>query len=289
MRRSILALFLAGSATASAPPVSSPPRGGDEAEKIARLEGLLGKLVYDKEKNPAGLVKAWYCVPAAGHKGAGCHCGACARQALLEEYRNDRREKQFEQELPAILKRLESPAERIVLFYGEKIVIGQKKRQGILLVGDLLGLGEEEVRSALEDYLPACLKSWEEGMTFKEEENEMDLDAYAPATREIARTSLVNLHARSVQLGKIAGKSRKVSEGYRQAVVRSYLDSLRLFSAQHAREEVIYEKNEENTLQKEIVFCLRLAKKVIQGNLKKAGLEHRVVNKETHEYALDGF
>ncbi len=86
---------------------SSPPslsttfeeaKRGDEARKLEFLDQFLGKLVYDKDRNPAGFIKAWYYVPATSHKGAGCHCGACAREVLKEECQRDVREMSIENE-----------------------------------------------------------------------------------------------------------------------------------------------------------------------------------------------
>jgi len=262
---------------------------GDEAKKLAYLDQLLGKLVWDKEKNPAGCVKAWYYMAGTDHKDAGCHCGKCAQAALKEEFKRDGRENYFDKEMPALLKAMESPAGRIFPFYRETAPMAQKKNQGIILVGDLFGLqDQEELSSTMEDYLLPYLKHHEQGMAFKDGDNELELNPAIPILRDIAHMSLLNMYSRAGQIEKIAAKARKVSDGFRQAVVKNYLDSLKLYLRQFKKELKIFDDNNENTLQKEIVDFLTFMKDLVFKNLKKAGLEHKEVNKETFEFSLEG-
>ncbi len=61
MWRSWIGLLLAGCAVSPSPAPSGAfeeARRGDEARKLEFLDQLLGRLVYDKEKNPAGYLKA---------------------------------------------------------------------------------------------------------------------------------------------------------------------------------------------------------------------------------------
>ncbi len=255
---------------------------GDEAKKLAFLDQELGKLVFDKEKNPKGCVKAWYYMANANQK-------AKAEAAMREDYKKDGREKSCEKEVTALLKSLESPSSRILPFYREEAPIARRKHQGILLVGDVLGLQDEsEFRSTLDDYILSYLKSREEGMVFKDGDNEYELNVYAPATTEIAHTSLINLHARSVQIQKIAGKSRNASDNFRRAVVRDYLDSHKLYHHQLRRQQKIFDDNNQNDMQKEIVDFLTFARDMIHKNMKKAGVEHKMVDKDAFEYSLEG-
>lgn len=212
------------------------------------------------------------------------------RRPLGRSTGKDGREKSFEKDLPAILKALDSLAGRLTPFYREGAPIGHKMYQGILLVGDLFSLtNEEELRSALEDFLLTYVKDREEGIVFKDGDEKYEL-IDDPVLKEIAHTSLINLHARSVQIEKIAAKTRKVSTEYRQAVVGNYLESYRLFSKHYVKWKEIYDGNIEGLpIVGEIVLFLKYVRCSLHGNLKKVGLEHREVNKETHEYALDGF
>ena len=54
-----------------------------------------------------------------------------------------------------------------------------------------------------------------------------------------------------------------------------------------AHEKKVYDDNNENTLQKEIVDFMDVCFKTNQKRLEGAGLKHKLVNKETHEYSLE--
>jgi len=256
---------------------------GDEAKKMAFLDQELGKLVFDKEKNPTGFVKAWFYVANPEHK-------AKAEEVMKEEFKKDGREKFYEKEAPAILKSLECPSSRILPFYRETAPMAQRKCQGYLLVGNLFDLRDEaEYRSLMDDYLLTYLRSREEGLKFKDaEDNEQELNPAIPILRDIAHASLLNLYARSVQMAKIAGKARTVSDAFRKAVVQNYLASHQLFLRQFKKELKIWDDNNENTLQKEIVDFLTFMRDLIYKELKKAGVAHKEINKDTFEYALEG-
>ncbi len=127
-------------------------------------------------------------------------------------------------------------------------------------------------------------------MVFKDGDDEYELVLIIPDLKEVAQTSLINLLARSEQIEKIASRDRMATVEYKQAVVGNYLESYRLFSKQYANWKELYDGgNWQGGLVKEIMDFLVFVKKYIHGKLKKVGLEHREVNRETHEYALDGF
>ncbi len=64
--------------------------------------------------------------------------------------------------------------------------------------------------------------------------------------------------------------------------------SHKLFLRQFAKEQKIFDDNNENTLQKEIVDFLGFMKDLVYKNLKKAGLEHKAIDKDKLEYSLEG-
>lgn len=285
MLRTAIGFILLGAAAgpAAAQSISfEDAKKGDEAKKLAFLDQELGKLVFDKEKNPKGLIKGWFFMGSAAHKKA-------AEEAMKEEYKKDGRESFYDKEVPAILQALEVPATSVFPFYRETANMAQRKCLGYLLVGNLFGLqSEDELRSTLDDYALTYVKNREETMAFKDGDNEQELNPAIPILRDIAHMSLLNLYARSVQIEKIAGKARKVSDDFKKAVAQSYLGSLKLFYRQQKKEIKIFDDNNENTLQKEIVDFLQFMSDYIQKNLKKVGVEQKAVDKENFEYTLEG-
>ncbi len=309
MWRSLVGLLLLGCATVPVAPGESAfekAKRGDEAKRLVFLDQLLGKWIYDKVSNPDGYVKAWYYMPSTTHTGAGCHCGGCSREALKEEYQRDVRkwpcmpnvillEISFEKRFASSLRALESPAGRITPFYRISAPLVTKKYQGILLVGDIFSLTYDEPSSALEDFIITYIKDCEEGMVFKHGNDVYELYdyAYIPDLKEIAIASLIILHARSIQIQQIASGARKVSVEYRQAVVNDYLRAYRLLSKRYAEVKDILENgNLSGSVYgplKIVVDSIEATRGLIRASLRKVGLEHREVNRDTHEYTLEGF
>ncbi len=196
MKRMIAGMILLCIGASHAPPQTASfddAQKGDEVKKLAFLEQELGKLVWDKEKNPAGYVKAWFYAADPAQK-------AKAEAAMREEYKKEGREKFYEKESAEIFKGLESPACRIQPFYRESAPMAQRKCQGYLPVGDVFGLRDEaEFKSTLEDYILPYLKSREEGLVFKDGDIEQELNPAIPVVRDIAHASLLNMYARSGQ------------------------------------------------------------------------------------------
>lgn len=281
----MLGLFLALLA-AAAPSRSATfeEAKADPAKRLAYLASKLDPLVYDKDKNPAGLIRGWYYVPEAVHGAAGCRCGACARAAIREVYKAEGREFYFERELPGILASLEVPTLRVLPYYSEDYGAAAQAKAGILLVGDLFALAhEDEARSALEDYALTVIKVREEGLKIEDRE----LDTNIPALKTIGHASLIRLWGQLAQLEGILKGARKVSDGFRQEAVRQYLATYRTFMTQFLKEKKIYDDNNENTLQKEIVDFLQLVLQTIDARVGALGYRHKLVDKATQEHALE--
>ena len=81
--------------------------------------------------------------------------------------------------------------------------------------------------------------------------------------------------------------TRKVSEAFKSDLIKQYLATHTLFSRDFARERKVYDDNNENTLQKEIVDFLDECFKFDHARFDKVGYKHTVVNKENHEYSLE--
>ena len=54
------------------------------------------------------------------------------------------------------------------------------------------------------------------------------------------------------------------------------------------KQQKIYDDNNENGMQKEIVSFLNFMRDVIPKDMKKAGVEHKEVDKNKFEYSLEG-
>ncbi len=292
MLRTVVGLIILGVAATPAlsQDISFEDAKADAAKRPAFLEQVFGKLVHCKEKNPAGYVKAWYCVTDTAHKDSGCHCAQCAREALMEEFKKDSREKFAEKEIKELFDSLACPAQRVRPFFRETSRIGYKKCEGILLVGDVFGLNSaNEFKSTMEDYLAPYIKYHEEVLTLKDKDDfDMELNPAIPILKDIAHLCLLNLYARTLQIEKIAAKERQVSDEFRKGAIANYLDSHKVYLKMFAKEKKIWDDNNENTLQKEIVDFLEFMQGHIYEKLKKAGFEHKVVNKATFEYTLEG-
>lgn len=256
----------------------------DPAKRLAYLAAKLDPLVYDKDKNPGGLVQGWYFLPETRHGSERCRCGACARAAIREVYKTEGREFYFERELPGLLASVEVPTLRVLPYYSEDYGAAGQAKAGILVVGDLFALaGEDEVRSVLEDYTLTVLKVREEGLKIEERE----LDTNIPALKTIGHASLIRLWGQLAQLEGILKGTRHVSDDFRKETVRQYLATYRTFMTQFLKEKKIYDDNNENTLQKEIVDFLQVVVQTIHARVGALGYEHKLLDKATQEHALE--
>ena len=150
-------------------------------------------------------------------------------------------------------------------------------------MGDLFTLAnEDEARSCVEDYAAAVVHIREKNLKV----GDMELDANIPALKLVSHRSLIQVWAQMIQLEKILAGKRKVSDAFKADLTKQYLGTHKLYSLAFAKEKKVYDDNNENTLQKEIVDFLDFIFKEMHLRIGAAGLEHKLVNKETHEYEL---
>jgi hypothetical protein len=248
----------------------------DASKRKAWLGGLLDAKVHDKAKNPKGDLKAWfYVADAEGRK--------AAEDAVRAEYKAEGREFYFEREVKAIFAPIESGVRPALPWYRDSIIAGSGAKAGLLLVGDVFKGSEDEARSAIEDYALAYVALRENGLKVEDQE----LDANIPALKNVSNKSLLPLWAQAGQLEAALKGTRKVGEAYKAELQKQYLATHQVWSRMFAHEKKVYDDNNENTLQKEIVDFLDLC---FKGNLKRlegAGVVHKLVSKDTHEYSLE--
>ena len=249
----------------------------DASKRMAYLAGILDKQVYDKEKNPKGLIQAWYYV--ADEKQM-----AAAQDAIKARYKKDGREFYFAKDVKNIFAPLESPSRRAVAWYSDSVAAGSNSKSGIVLVGDVFALGSEaEALSVLEDYVLNIVRMREDGLKVKD----LELDANIPALKLVSNKSLLPLYAQAAQLEAVLKGGRKVGDTFKADLTKSYLASHSLFARMYAHEKKVYDDNNENTLQKEIVDFLDECFKFNQERFTGLGYSHKLVNKETFEYELE--
>jgi hypothetical protein len=280
-----IVLMWAMGATVITPPraISFDEAKKDESKRLAYLAQHLDPWVYDKQANPKGLVKAWYYTLDTQHLESGCHCMKCAQAALLAEYTAEKRQFFFQKELPGILAPLETPATSVLVFTRDGIRVGAKKHASIILVGELFKLqNEDEVKSLLEDYALTYLKTREEGLTVKDRE----LDSTVPAVGLVSKL-LISHWSQSAELANIQNQTRKVSDGFRKELEKSYADTHGKVSRAYAKERKVYDDNNENTLQKEIVDFLEALWGTYEEQLGAMKLQAKVVNRDNYEYVLE--
>jgi hypothetical protein len=248
----------------------------DASKRQAYLAQSLDKLVAE------GLIKGWFYQPDAEQ-------AKKAKEAVRQVYKADGREFYFEKEYPNVLAPIESAAMRALPYYSEEYVAGSGGKGGLLIVGDVFALaGEDEVKSVLEDYALTVIKIRELGLKVKDAEGEeRELDANVPALKTISHLSLIRLWGQLAQVENLLKGTRRVSDDFRKEAVKQYLASYRLFSTQFLKEKKIYDDNNENTLQKEIVDFLDVVLKTIQARVAGAGYQHKLVDKATQEHALE--
>ena len=249
----------------------------DASKRMAYLGQLLDGKVFDKEKNPNGLIKAWYFVADEKQK-------AAAQDDIKARYKKDGREFFFAKESAAIFAPLESSARRATAWYSDAVAAGSGSKSGIVLVGDIFSLGgEDEARSVIEDYALALVQMREAGLKVKD----LELDANIPALKLVSNKSLLPLFAQAGQLEAVLKGGRKVSDGFKKDLTQQYLATHGLFGKMFAHEKKVFDDNNENTLQKEIVEFLDECFKFGHERFKTLGYEHKLLNKENNEWGLE--
>ena len=271
----MLHLFVATVLAAAGP--SFDEAKADPSKRMAHFHEHLDPLVYDKDKNPKGLIKAWYYVVDEKQL-------AEAQDAIKAVFKAEGREFFYTKEVKNIFAPLESAARRATPWYSDRISAGAGTHSGILLVGDVFALAsQDEAMSVMLDYVLPMIKLKEEGMKVGDQE----LDANIPALKLVSNKSLLPLWAQSNQLESVLKGTRKVSDGFKGEVEKQYLNTLSLFSRQYAQEKKVYDDNNENTLQKEIVDFLTECWKADHARVEGAGYKLTLTNKETNEYSLE--
>lgn len=271
MPQFLLAILLA----ATAGPSFSDAKA-DPSKRKEWLAGILDAKVHDKAKNPKGVLKAWfYVADEAGRK--------AAEEAIKAEYKVEGREFYFDREVKAIFAPLESPARRVLPWYRDNVIAGSGAKAGLLLVGDVFAGTEDEARSAIEDFGLAYVALREDGLKV----DDLELDANVPALKNVSNKSLLTLWAQSAQLESAAKGTRKVGDAFKAELQKQYLGTHQVWSKMFAHEKKVYDDNNENTLQKEIVDFLDACDKANTKRLGGAGLKLKMVSKETHEHQLE--
>jgi hypothetical protein len=249
----------------------------DPSKRAAYVAQLLDPQIFDKDKNPKGLIKAWYYVADEKQR-------AAAEEAIKTQYKKDGREFFFQKEAKAIFAPLDSASRRATPWFSDNVVAGSGTHAGILLVGDLFTLGgEDEAKSVVEDYALALVTLREAGLKVKD----LELDANIPALKQVSNRTLLPLYAHAGQLEAILKGTRKVTDGFKKDLTQQYLSTLGLFGKDFVREKKVYDDNNENTLQKEIVDFLDECFKFNQERFGGLGYTHKLLNKDTQEYSLE--
>jgi hypothetical protein len=127
------------------------------------------------------------------------------------------------------------------------------------------------------------VKFAEAGVKFGDRE----VDTLVPALKQMAFTTLIPALAQNAQLEAILSGKRKVSDAFRDAAVKQYLATYKGYITDLLKQKKIYDDNNENTLQKEIVDTLEFLRTHLHERFQGMGLEHKAVNKENHEYSLE--
>ena len=193
--------------------------------------------------------------------------------AVKAEYKLDGREVFFNKEIKKVLAPTDSAAVRAVVYYREGLDLGAAQKAGILMLGDVFALSnEDEAKSVLEDYVATFVKYAEGGIKIGDKE----VDTLVPALKQIAYTSLIKSLAQSVQAAAILTGERKVSDAFKAEALKEYTATYKQFLADLAKQKKIYDDNNENTLQKEIWDSLEMVKVHLADTLGKAGYAHDV-------------
>jgi hypothetical protein len=261
-----LAAFLALASAAQAQVTFDQARA-DASKREAYVQQLFADV--------KGVVKAVVYLPTQE---------AAAKDAVKAAYKEDGREFYFEREIKGVLAKQEPAPLRVLPYYREDAVAGAQQKTGVLVAGDLFTLAsEDEVKSVVDDFAKTVIRIREDGLKTEDRE----LDANIPALKVIAHTSLIKLWAQSVQLEKIFKGERKVSDPFREAAVREYLATVKAFGVQLLKEKKIYDDNNENTLQKEIIDYLDFVWAFLHKRIEAAGYKHVLKDKAAQDYALE--
>jgi hypothetical protein len=273
----MLELVLATLLAADTRAVTFDEAKADASKRPAYVAQILDPQIYDKDKNPNGLLQAWYYVADEKQK-------AAAEEAIKARYKKDGREFFFAKDVKSIFAPLESAVRRATPWFSDSVAAGSGSHSGIMLVGDLFTLASEaEVHSVLEDYALGLVKMREAGLKVKD----LELDANIPALKLVSNRSLLPLYAQAAQLEGVLKGTRKVSDGFKKELTQQYLGTLGLFGKDFAKERKVYDDNNENTLQKEIVDFLDECFKFNQERFAGLGYTNKLVNKDTQEYSLE--
>jgi hypothetical protein len=273
MLQLVLALLVAAESRA----VTFDEAKADASKRMAYIGQLLDAKVFDKDKNPNGLIKAWYYVADEKQK-------AAASDDIKARYKKDGREFFFAKESASIFAPLETSARRATAWYSDAVAAGSGSKSGIVLVGDIFSLGgEDEARSVIEDYALQLVTMREAGLKVKD----LELDANIPALKLVSNKSLLPLFAQAAQLEAVLKGTRKVSDGFKKDLTQQYLATHGLFGKMFAHEKKVYDDNNENTLQKEIVDFLTECFKADHARLESLGYKYTLTSKENNEYSLE--
>jgi len=188
--------------------------------------------------------------------------------AVKAEYKLDGREVFFNKEIKKVLAPAEAISTRAVVYYREGLDVGAAQKAGILLVGDVFALAnEDEAKSVLEDYVGTFVKYAEGGIKI----GNAEVDTLVPALKQIAYTSLIKSLAQNAQATAILAGKRKVSDAFKAEALKEYAATYKQFLADLAKQKKIYDDNNENTLQKEIWDSLEMVKAHLDSSLKVEG------------------
>jgi len=276
----MLNLLLAALVACAAPgarAVSFDDAKADPSKRMDYLKAMLDPLVFDKAANPKGVLKAWYYV--ADEKQM-----AAAQEAIKDVFKAEKREFFYAKNEKKIFEPLETLARRATPWYSDRVSAGNGTKSGILLVGDVFGLSnEDELKSVVEDYALNLVKLHEDGLKV----GDLELDANIPALKLVSNRSLLSLFAQSVQLESAIKGTRKVSEAFQKDAKAQYLATHTVYARMFAQEKKVYDDNNENTLQKEIVEFLAECFKTDHARLEALGYKYTLTSKENNEYSLE--
>jgi hypothetical protein len=212
----------------------------DKAKRADYLKAAIG----------AAPIKSFYMLGDEASNKAGL-------DAVKAEYKLDGREVFFNKEIKKVLAPADAASLRAVVYYREGLDVGAAQKAGILLVGDVFALSnEDEAKSVLSDYVGTFVKFAESGIKI----GDAEVDTLVPALKQIAYTSLIKSLALNTQVTAILSGQRKVSDAFKAEALKEYAATYKVFLGDLAKQKKIYDDNNENTLQKEIWDSLEMVK-----------------------------
>jgi len=113
----MLQLLIATLVTVGAAGPTFDEAKADPAKRMAYLAAHLDPLVFDKDKNPKGILKAWYYV--ADEKQL-----AAAQDAIKAVFKAEGREFFYAKEVKNIFAPLESPTRRATPWFSDRVTAG---------------------------------------------------------------------------------------------------------------------------------------------------------------------